>query len=301
MASPVQCLIDVDTFEGIEPLEKDLRALFEAVERRLSRFQEDSEAVWLNRNLGQWMSVSDMLYAALALSHRAWRLTGGLFDPRIITDLERLGYVGVEIPHGSYAKAQWLERRPRSRQVRLNAPVDFGGIGKSLAVYWGARLITRYFMAIHQPVPPMLLNAGGDMQMLGASVPEPMGWQVGVEHPVVPDQIGMVLTFPVSMAVCTSSIRIHQWLHQGRIVHHLINPLTHEPGGEGLLSVTVAHHRATWAEVWSKALFLQGATGIADFAHKRRLYAWWFTDDGKVGATQDAWRYLTWLHPAFMM
>ncbi|WP_053960688.1 FAD:protein FMN transferase [Sulfobacillus thermosulfidooxidans] len=301
MASPVQWLIDGDTFEGMEQLENDLRILFRTVERRLSRFQENSEAVWLNRNLGQWVSVSDVLYAALAVSHRAWRLTGGLFDPRVIIDLERLGYVGAQIPFGSHAEAQWLERRPRLRQVRLHSPVDFGGIGKSLVVFWGARLITRYFMAINRPLPPMLLNAGGDMQMLGSSVPEPGGWQVGVEHPVASDQMGMVLTFPVAMAVCTSSIRIHQWFHQGRNVHHLINPLTHEPGGEGLLSVTVAHQRPTWAEVWSKALFLQGTTGIADFAHRHRLNAWWFTDDGKVGATQDAWHYITWLHPTFVI
>ncbi len=42
-------------------------------------------------------------------------------------------------------------------------------------------------------------------------------------------------------AVCTSSTGIHRWqTEEGRVVHHLLDPVTGEPGGDGILSVTVA-------------------------------------------------------------
>ncbi len=58
---------------------------------------------------------------------------------------------------------------------------------------------------------------------------------------------------------------IHRWATaDGRTVHHLIDPRTGEPGGDGLLAVTVAGPDPAWSEVWSKSLFLAGARAIAD-------------------------------------
>ena len=55
-------------------------------------------------------------------------------------------------------------------------------------------------------------------------------------------------------------LRVHAWTAaDGRAVHHLVDPRTGEPGGDGLLAVTVAGPDPAWAEVWSKTLFLEGA------------------------------------------
>ncbi|AEW06874.1 ApbE family lipoprotein [Sulfobacillus acidophilus DSM 10332] len=302
MASPIEWLIDSPTeTDWIDPLADHLQHLFDTVERHLSRFREDSEAVQLNRRLGDWVKVSPILYEALRLSHRAWRITQGLFDPRIITDLERLGYHGAAIP-GSLTQSadDWLTRCPRTATIRLRAPVDFGGIGKSLAVYWAALRIRRHKRFQQQTRPPMLLNAGGDLQIMGPAIPAG-GWQIGIEHPVTPDHLAAVLNMSVPLAVCTSSIRRHQWMHDGRPVHHLIHPFTHQPGGSGLLSVTVAHRAPTWAEIWSKALFLHGRQGIAAAAARHRLVAWWFSADGRWGATPEAFSYIRWVHPDFSL
>ena len=42
-------------------------------------------------------------------------------------------------------------------------------------------------------------------------------------------------------------------------------PATGDPGGAGLRAVTVAGSDPAWAEVWSKALFLEGRRGIASW------------------------------------
>lgn len=79
----------------------------------------------------------------------------------------------------------------------------------------------------------------------------------------------------VDGAIATSSVRLRRWVAaDGRPVHHLVDPSTGEPGGHGLLAVTVALADPAWAEVWSKALFLAGPTVIGPEARERGLAAW---------------------------
>ncbi len=68
-------------------------------------------------------------------------------------------------------------------------------------------------------------------------------WIVGIEDPLAVFQI------EGHGAVATSSIQRLRWVHDGQIVHHLIDPRTGEPGGEGLLAVTAAGPDPAWAEV----------------------------------------------------
>jgi thiamine biosynthesis lipoprotein len=89
--------------------------------------------------------------------------------------------------------------------------------------------------------------------------------------------------------MCTSSIRLGRWQDAGgRQVHHLIDPATGEPGGGGLVSVTVAGPDPAWSEIWSKALFIAGARAIAAEARGRGLAAWWIDEDGLVSMTPAA-------------
>jgi thiamine biosynthesis lipoprotein len=92
-----------------------------------------------------------------------------------------------------------------------------------------------------------------------------------------------------SGALCTSSVAVHRWRDPGgRLVHHLVDPTTGEPGGVGLLAVTVAGPDPAWAEVWSKTLFLEGARGIAEAARRRGIAAWWIAGSGELSMTPAA-------------
>lgn len=133
--------------------------------------------------------------------------------------------------------------------------------------------------------------------MLGTTVPELHGWMIGIEHPEAANEYALVLNFTRPAAVCTSSVRRNRWQHEGRWVHHLIDPAAHEPGGSGLVSVTVAHMVPTWAEIWSKALFLQGSGSISSFAQRHNLAAWWIYDDGTWGALPSAMQNIAWIRP----
>ncbi len=301
---------------------------FERAEQALSRFRETSDLTRLNRAATTVapVEVDPRLRRALATAWRAQRVTGGRFDPRILADLERLGYAGASIdvardheapvdatavdgmPGGRGRATAWLALDGRRAAAALDAPVDLGGIGKGLALRWAWRRLWAGLHAMGRA--GVLLEAGGDIVAAGPA-PDGGPWLVGIEDPcaarpdasavtpgpgaaaasaVTPGEPGPVAVVAVERgAVCTSSVAIHRWRDpNGRPAHHLLDPATGVPGGAGLLAVTVAGPDPAWAEVWSKALFLEGASGIAEAARRRGLAAWWIAEDGRLRMTPAA-------------
>jgi thiamine biosynthesis lipoprotein len=259
---------------------------FEASEQAMSRFRDTSELTELNRaaGTGRAVAVGRRLERALVASDRARRVTGGRFDPRVLADLDRLGYRGAALPirdvDGNGSQAEAVVHRLGRRRLRIERPVDLGGIGKGLALRWAAARLDR------RGLRSFLLEAGGDLVARG---PGPVGdsWRVGIEAPSGVDAPLAVIAAG-ELAVTTSSVGVHAWLVHGRSVHHLIDPATGQPGGDGLAAVTVAAHDPAWAEVWSKTLFLTGHARVAELARARGLAAWWIDADQSLSMTPAA-------------
>ncbi len=280
MASPISLQLPDLASAYARSLAELVRVDMELTEQSLSRFRTSAELVALNLKLNQWTEVSPRLYRALTGAYRAYRLTQGLFDPRILRDLERYGYVGAahgvaSLDGGVNPSTRWLDRDPAQSAVRIHVPLDLGGIGKGLGARWAARWIAR-------STDNFLFNAGGDMVASGSG-PEGQGWEIGVEDPNDPDELIAAIRLPHGGAVCTSSIARHHWDHRGHTVHHLIDPRTGAPGGAGLLAVTVIGRDPAWSEIWSKVLFLHGADSIQRAAARRPVL--WVTTTGRLGMT----------------
>lgn len=284
---------------------------FEAAEQALSRFRESSDLTAMNREAGHggFRVVDRRLVQALAAADRAGRLTGGRFDARILGALERLGYRGagmgrpVDAAAGpgeiSSSSGRWLSIEPRRSSVSVDVPVDLGGIGKGLALRWAWRALVRAGIVpagtTDAAAVGALLEAGGDII---AAEPSAAGgpWMIGIEDPFKPDEEAPVIVGISAGAVTTSSVGIHHWqADDGRAVHHLVDPRTGEPGGAGLLAVSVAHADPAWAEVWSKTLFLAGAAGITELARRHGLAVWWFREDGAFEMTAGARELTVWV------
>src|SRR5438876_6357047 len=71
---------------------KRVKQFIQASEARLTRFSEASELSALNRSAGSWAVVSPELYALVRKARLFVEQTDGLFDPSILTALERAGY-----------------------------------------------------------------------------------------------------------------------------------------------------------------------------------------------------------------
>lgn len=266
--------------------------VFAAVDLAMSRFRDDSEITRLHRSPCPVAGVSRGLVAALTAADRAGRVTGGRFDARVITHLERLGFGAVpqaaSLDRAS-ATGRFMRRTGRRGPIELLAPVDLGGIGKGLALRWSARRASNELAGAG-----FLLDAGGDLVSSGSRAGEP--WSIGIEDPGAGTDPVAVVVLDRDQAIATSSIRIGRRIGpDGNAVHHLIDPRTGEPGGAGLLAVTVALPDPAWAEVWSKALFLEGRASIADAARRRGLSAWWIDEDGGLSMTPAARQQTSWV------
>jgi thiamine biosynthesis lipoprotein len=270
-----------------------VRREFEDAEEAMSRFRDASELTRLNRTTGTGarVVVSGRLRIALAAAHRARRVTGGRFDPRVLRDLDRLGYRGAPVPStGAEGRPGTSAARSSERSIGrtgrcefgLDEPVDLGGIGKGLALRWAAAHLERL------AVTDYLLEAGGDLVARGRPAGAPR-WVVGIEAPDgAREPVGALALDPAGEAVATSSIRINQWTYGDRTVHHLLDPVTGEPAPPGLVAVTLAARDPAWAEVWTKALFLAGPAAIAEEARARGFAAWWIDDRGELSMTAAA-------------
>lgn len=279
-----------------------VEAVFAAVDTAMSRFREDSELTSLCRRSPEpTAGVSRMLVRALVAADRATRITGGRFDPRVVESLERIGYLGVPQARDPGSLPIWrghsdriVIRDGRRAAIALPEAVDLGGIGKGLALRWSADMLDRALARALNAGGGYLLDAGGDVVGNGAAGPaEP--WQVGIEDPSGGEQPAAVIRGVGRWAVATSSSSRLRWERDGRTVHHLIDPRTGESGGAGLRAVTVSGPDPAWAEVWTKALFLDGATEIAAAARRRGIAAWWLTEDGRFEMTPAARLRTTWV------
>jgi thiamine biosynthesis lipoprotein len=275
---------------------------FEAAEQAMSRFRESSDLSVVNRaaGSGRCVRVDPRLVIALTAAERAGRVTEGRFDARVLGDLERLGYAGVDLGLDPDAPAlvglqpvrppdasasRWLTADPRAVTVGVDRPVDLGGIGKGLALRWAWRLVER--TGLLSDDGGAMLEAGGDL-VAGGPAPQGGPWIIDIEDPAG-GSVPVAVIVIADGAVATSSVLVNRWTTaDGRAVHHLVDPRTGEPGGAGLLSVTVAGPDPAWAEVWSKSLFLCRADGIAPLARARGLAAWWVHEDGRLEMTAGA-------------
>ena len=293
----------VNPFGDAEALADRAEAVFRSVEKACTRFDPTSPLMLANAAGDAWHEVPQHCYDALAEAAAAHLMTDGRFDPRILQDLRELGY-DRSLPFGSgpidlvapgrSAKPATLRFRapwrpgfdPARSAVRIGRiPVDLGGIGKGLAVRWAANQLRGHADAF-------LVEAGGDLVTAGPG-PAGDGWRAGVEDPRGGTAPVAVLDV-TDLGCATSSIRLRSWRVGGRTVHHILDPVTGEPGGRGLLSVTVVGDDPAAAEVWSKTLFLAGAAGIADAAAARGLAALWVDEAGRMSVSPAMSEHLLW-------
>lgn len=286
MACEVSLTLDPSESDAVAVLEA-VHALFEQVERECTRFDPSSDLMRANAAGEDWCDVGPWCLAALDEALTAHHRTAGRFDPRVLQALHRIGYVGslpfargpVQVPAPGRPPlgqgSRWTPRidRQSGRVAVGSVPVDLGGIGKGLAVRWASEQAARL-------CPAFVLDAGGDCRLHGTA-PGGALWQVGVEDPRG-STVPVVVLALQDTACATSSIRLRSWRAGAEPVHHLIDPRTGLPGGAGLLAVTVVDPDAARAEVWSKALFLHGAGGIAAAAADQDAAALWVGVDGDV-------------------
>lgn len=290
--------VSVPAADETAALVGQVEGLFGRVERSCTRFDAASDLMRANADPTDAHEVAPECAAIVAAAHDAYRMTEGLFDPRILANLVAAGYdrtfkeiassttITAPAPNETPSGA-W---RPRidSRRAAVTlgpTPVDLGGIGKGWAVDAAAAVLGG-------AVPAFLVNAGGDLAVAGDG-PGGDGWTVAVEDPSDPTRTLAVLRLGAG-SCATSSTGRRRWLQDGAERHHLIDPRTGRPAAGGLQSVTVVADTTVDAETWSKALLIAGRDRVQKLCQAHQLAAYWVTDDDRTGCSPALIPHLTW-------
>ncbi len=243
-------------------------ALISDLERRFTRFQEESELCSLNRSNGEWFLASADLYEVVRLAYRAYFDTDGLFNPAILAALEYAGYdhsmAGDEPfrPGGQDSEPSGLvipdfgatrfDPMRKAILLPLGLRIDLGGIAKGWSAEQAAHLLSQYAEAC-------VVDAGGDLYAMGSPL-EGEPWIVLLEDPFDPTHDITSINIP-SGAAATSAVTRRHWKKAGGERHHIIDPRTGLPAEAFWASVTVITEHTAEAEVLAKALLIAGPAG----------------------------------------
>ena len=257
MASP--CELVLPQANRARALELGERVAEEAwrVERKFSRYRDDSVIGWIHRNRGTVLSVDSETASLLDFAAHCYALTDGRFDvtsgvlrrvwkfdgsDRVPADTE----VAQLLPLVGFSKVKW--ERPYLT-LPEGMELDFGGFGKEYAVDRAFEILVR------EGAAPFLINFGGDLRAEG---PPPRGkWYVGIERPDTEKQAAALLELERG-ALATSGDSYRFVLKNGVRYGHVLNPLTGWPVVGAPRSVTVAGGSCTEAGLLATAALLQG-------------------------------------------
>lgn len=264
------CAVDAVIVGGSPELLDLARVSIDHLERRWSRFLPQSDISRLNHAAGSTVHIDPATMVLLQAMLDGWRATAGAFDPTLLAPLVTLGYGAswhdpsavTSLPHGALRRGDLEALSIDHERMIVSAPqgicFDAGGIGKGLA----ADLVVGYLIAAG--AQGASVSIGGDVAVRGAA-PQPDGWLVGVADAAKPDdEIGQLMV--VEGGIATSGTLRRCWQGEdGGSVHHLLDPATGRPAHHAheIVAVTVIAGTAAWAEVWTKAVMVRGATMLA--------------------------------------
>jgi FAD:protein FMN transferase len=269
---------------GSDGLIATAEARVDQLERRWSRFLDDSEVSALNRHAGTFVPVSADTLTLIRRAVDAWRLSGGAFDPTVLGDMIRAGYErpfdlldGVVPPGRSLLGVGVADIVIDGDRVCLPAGTGFdpGGIGKGLA----ADLICAELMAAG--AEGVCVNLGGDVRVVGTGPDGP--WTVGVEHPWSAEPVALIGL--ADGAVATTTTLRRRWQTDGHTHHHVIDPQTGRPSDTDLTLATVVAAHAWVAEILAKAVLLAGSAHPFDILGGTGVQALTVDDRGRIDAT----------------
>ena len=243
----------------------------DGIDRACSRFRADSELERVNASAGRYVTVSPLLREALQTALRGAWLTDGAVDPALGEAIILAGYSRdfSELEHpgdaaaacrpiiGARRASGWrlIEIGDDPQGVRIPAGIrlDLGATAKALAADRAAAAVNEVTGA------GALVSLGGDVATAG---PAPAGgWAIHVtdDHRAGPDAPGQTITI-ASGGVATSSTSVRRWLHDGRQMHHILDPTTGQPVQPVWRTASVAASSCVDANIASTAALVKGSS-----------------------------------------
>ncbi|MGB0383549.1 MAG: FAD:protein FMN transferase [Ardenticatenaceae bacterium] len=259
MGCQMLAVLDNDSLEAAEQLAQ-LPDWFEIWEQSLSRFRPDSELSRLNRQAGEPVAVSEVMWQVAQEAIDAAHYSQGLVVPTLLDALEAAGYdrsfdeMGTFCPKQAspMANNSWqqikFDFKCRTITLPTGSGLDLGGIAKGWAAHQAAHYLSRW--------GGTLVDAGGDIAISGP-MSNQQAWPIGICDPFGRQPEPLLLLDEGGIA--TSGRDYRRWQQDGKWQHHIIDPRTGEPAQTDLLSATVVAPTVEEAEVAAKMVLILGS------------------------------------------
>ncbi len=287
-------IIFSDPIEG-EKAKADLKkieSLYEEKQKTFCRFWKKSELNKLNSNLGVFQKAQpDILYlAARALFYN--KLSGGIYDPRVIGVLEKIGY-GKDFGKTDFSKMDVPEKfevmkeglgedlKIKGKKIFFGRRMDFSGIAKGYITDCAAKFLKS------QGWKDFLINSGGDMFAAGKNS-EGEEWRIEIEG-VSKEKLMLGLT---ARGIATSGISRKKWQIKGKNFHHLVNPKDPNNFSYEIRTVSVIAENTENADGRAKTLVIMGREKSLRFAEKNKIAAIFLDYKGNVSVSSEAKKYI---------
>jgi thiamine biosynthesis lipoprotein len=134
--------------------------------------------------------------------------------------------------------------------------LDVNAFAPGLAVDWLAEELQKL------QIKNFMLNIGGEIYFKGYR-PDGSSWVGGIETPNSDREDEVYLAFKISdLSLATSGNYRQFWISKGKKISHTINPKTHKPIDNEIVSASVITDSAVSADAWSTAMMVHGKNGL---------------------------------------
>jgi thiamine biosynthesis lipoprotein len=247
------------------------------LEQLLSVYIPTSELSLLNARASEGpVKVSESTFGLLELGLAVFEKTSGAFDMTAAKLSKTWGFYRRQGKMPTESEIVQALAEVGSSSIELNATdqtvyfrrpleVNPGGIGKGFAIDCAASLLKQNSVtefAFHGGKSSIL--CGGNQSSKG----DEQGWKIAVRHPEQSERILGTLTL-FDQALGTSGPANQFFYFRGKRYGHIIDPRTGWPA-EGILSITVLHPSAGWADALATGLFVAGIDEAVSYCDENR-------------------------------
>jgi thiamine biosynthesis lipoprotein len=240
------------------------------LEEQISQWKPRSQTTYINRHAAEEpVQVSPEVFNLVKTCKEVYRNTGGAFDITVGPLIELWGFYKGKGHLPSDEELRNAVNHVGLDKVTLNADdrtvafsqdgihLDFGGIGKGLALDVAAEVLRSY------GVTSAVLHAGTSTVLAIGAPPGEPGWTVRIRNPYNTDAyIDEVFLKDESLSTSAS---YEKWFElDGKKYCHIFDPRTGRPV-EGMVSATAIVPSGTLSDGLSTAFFVMGVEGTRTY------------------------------------
>lgn len=293
MGSYYSVVIDSPGNANAQKLQEEMEAVFAAISRHMSTWDETSEISQFNRSTStDWFPVSRDFAVVVHEAKRIHEISDGAFDPTLAPLIDAWGF-GVKknrrvIPSDeAIASAlknvgmQHVEVRMDPPAIRKSIPelrLTLSAIAPGYAADEVCRILDTHHLSSH------VVDVGGENRA-GTAKANGSLWRVGVESPLGGDLHKVVeLT---NRAIATSGDYRNFFMAGGKKYSHILNPKTGRPVDRPPASVTVIHPSCMTADALCTACMVLGKERGLEMARELKVEVMFLEvdDSGKLVET----------------